>query len=105
MKDLKEKKQVIEPVFYMLSTTVSSRHLSMQQHPKLIVKNELVASYGKTLDSSVLGASTLQVAQQPSNFSSLNTLLVVVILGSLLIGIASGVFPLPQVYNTIGLVL
>ena len=53
----------------------------------------------------MLGASTLQVAQQPSNFSSLNTLLVVVILGSLLIGIASGVFPLPQVYNTIGLVL
>ena len=27
------------------------------------------------------------------------------LLGSLLIGIASGVFPLPQVYNTIGLVL
>ena len=26
------KKQVIEPVFYMLSTTVSSRHLSMEIH-------------------------------------------------------------------------
>lgn len=99
------KKQVIEPVFYMLSTTVSSRHLSMQQHPKLIVKNEFVASYGNTLVSSVLGASTLQVAQQPSNFSSLKTVLVVVILGSLLIGIANGVFPPEQVYNCIGLVL
>ena len=72
---------------------------------EVMLLGQNVDSYGKTLDSSVLGASTLQVAQQPSNFSSLNTLLVVVILGSLLIGIASGVFPLPQVYNTIGLVL
>ena len=83
----------------MLSTTVSSRHLSMQQQPKLIVKNEFVASYGNTLVSSVLGASTLQVAQQPSNFSSLKTVLVVVTAGSLLIGIANGVFPPEQVYN------
>ena len=59
-------------MYYIHSTKVSSRHLSTQQHPKLIVKNELVASYGNTLVSSVLGASTLQVAQQPSNFSSLN---------------------------------
>ena len=64
----------------MLSTTVSSRHLNMQQHPKLIVKNELVASYGKTV-------------------------LVVVTAGSLLIGIANGVLPPEQVYNCIGLVL
>jgi hypothetical protein len=77
----------------------------MQQQSKLIVKNELVASYGKVLVGSVLGASTLQVAQQSSNFSNLNTLLVVVTVGSLLIGIASGSLPVAQVYKTIGLVL
>ena len=54
---------------------------------------------------SVFGASTLNVAQQSSNFSNLNTVLVVVTAGSLLIGIASGSLPVAQVYNTIGLVL
>ena len=89
----------------MQSTYVSSRHLSIQQHPKFIVKNELVASYGNALDSSEFLVSTLHVAQHPSNFSSLNTVDVVDIVGSLLIGIASGVPLLPHVYSTIGLVL
>lgn len=89
----------------MHSTKVSSRHLKMQQQPKLIVKKEFVASYGKTLVVSVFGASTLHVAQHPSNFSNLNTVEVTVSAGSLLIGIASGVFPVEHVYNTIGLVL
>ena len=57
------------------------------------------------LSSSVFGASTLQVAQQSSNFSILNTLDVVVTLGSLLIGKDNGVDPEEQVYSTIGLVL
>ena len=89
----------------MHSTNVSSKHLIIQTQPKLIVKKEFVASYGNVLPSSVFGANTLNVAQQPSNFSNLKTLLVVVILGSLLIGITSGVLPLAHVYSTIGLVL
>lgn len=89
----------------MQSTKVSSKHLSMQQQPKLIVKKELVASNGNVLVVSVFGASTLKVAQHPSNFSSLKTVEVSVSVGDLLIGIASGVFPLPHVYSTIGLVL
>lgn len=89
----------------MQSTYVSSRHLSIQQQFKFIVKKEFVASYGNTLDWSVFGASTLQVAQHPSSFSSLNTVEVVDTVGSLLIGIASGVPLLLQVYSTIGLVL
>lgn len=72
---------------------------------KFIVKNEFVASKGKTDVVSVLGANTRHVAQQSSNFSSLNTVDVAVSLGSLLIGSASGVPLEPQVYNTIGLVL
>lgn len=57
------------------------------------------------LSSSVFGASTLQVAQQSSSFSILNTLDVVVTLWSLLIGKDNGVDPEEQVYSTIGLVL
>ena len=83
----------------MHSTNVSSRHLNMHTHPKFIVKKELVLSYGNTLVVSVFGANTLNVAQQPSNFSNLNTVLVVVTAGSLLIGIASASFPVPQVYS------
>ena len=91
--------------YYMHSMNVSSRHLSMQTHPKLIVKKELVLSYGNILVVSVFGASTLNVAQQPSNFSNLNTVLVVVTAGSLLIGIAIASLPEPQVYIVTGLVL
>ena len=49
--------------------------------------------------------NTRKVAQHSSNFSSLNTVDVVVSVGLLLIGIASGVLPVAQVYKVIGLVL
>jgi hypothetical protein len=77
----------------------------MHTQLKLIVKKEFVASYGNADAVSVFGANTLNVAQQSSNFSNLNTVLVVVIVGSLLIGIANGVPALEHVYNDIGLVL
>ena len=92
-------------ISYMHSTKVSSKHLIMHTQLRLIVKNELVASYGNPAVVSVLGANTLNVAQQSSNFSSLNTVLVVVTAGSLLIGIARGVPPPEQVYKVTGLVL
>ena len=66
----------------------------MHTQLKLIVKNEFVASYGNIDVVSVFGARTLNVAQQSSNFSNLNTVEVVVTAGSLLIGIANGVDPL-----------
>lgn len=91
--------------FYIVSTKVSSRHLKMHTQFRLIVKNELVASYGNEDVVSSLGAKTRHVAQQSSNFSNLKTVDVVVIAGSLLIGIANGVDPLEHVYSTIGLVL
>ena len=77
----------------------------MHTQLKLIVKNEFVASNGNPLVVSVFGANTLKVAQHSSNFSSLNTVLVVVIAGSLLIGIVNGVEALEQVYNVTGRVL
>lgn len=89
----------------MLSTKVSSKHLSMHTQFKLIVKNELVAVNGKTLVVSGLVVSTLKVAQQSSNFSKRNTVLVVVSVGLLLIGIAIGVDADPHVYKLTGLVL
>ena len=89
----------------MQSTNVSSKHLNTHTQFKFIVKKELVASYGNILVVSVFGASTLHVAQHSSSFSNLNTVLVVVIVGSLLIGIASGSLPVEHVYSTIGLVL
>ena len=72
---------------------------------RLIVKNELVISYGFGDVVSVLGINTLKVAQQSSNFSSLNIVEVSVTAGSLLTGIASGVAPVAQVYRVTGLVL
>jgi hypothetical protein len=69
------------------------------------VKNELVAINGYEDSSLVLFASTLQVAQHPSNFSILQTLDVSVSVELLLIGILIGVEQEPQQYNTIGLVL
>ena len=77
----------------------------MHTQLRLIVKNEFVASKGYPLVVSVFGANTLNVAQHSSNFSSLNTVLVVVTAGSLLIGIANGVEALEQVYSVTGLVL
>ena len=87
----------------MHSTKVSSKHLIIHTQLKLIVKNELVVVYGNS--PSVVGVRTLNVAQQSSNFSNLNTVDVVVSAGSLLIGIANGVVPLEHVYRVIGLVL
>ena len=72
---------------------------------RLIVKNEFVASNGNAEVVSVFGANTLNVAQQSSNFSNLNTLDVVVSVGDLLIGILKGTPLELQVYNVIGLVL
>ena len=89
----------------MHSTNVSSKHLKQQTQFRLIVKNELVATKGYADSESVFGASTLHVAQQSSNFSNLNTVEVLVSVGLLDTGIARGLFPVPQVYNTIGLVL
>ena len=83
---------------------MSSKHLIIHTQFKSIVKNEFVATNGNKLVVSVFGASTRHVAQQSSNFSSLNTVEVVVSAGSLLIGSASGVPLDPQVYKTIGLV-
>ena len=54
---------------------------------------------------SVFGARTLKVAQQSSNFSKRNTLLVTVSVGLLLIGIVTGSLPVEHVYMTTGLVL
>ena len=89
----------------MHSTKVSSKHLIMHTQLRLIVKNEFVASNGNPDVVSVFGANTLNVAQQSSSFSSLNTVDVVVTAGSLLIGIANGVAPPEQVYKDTGLVL
>ena len=91
--------------FYCMSTYVSSKHLIRQTQFKSIVKNEFVDTNGNRLVVSVFGASTRQVAQQSSNFSSLKTVDVAVSLGSLLIGSASGVPLEPHIYHTIGLVL
>ena len=77
----------------------------MHTQLKLIVKNELVASYGNRDVVSVFGANTLNVAQQSSSFSNLNTLLVAVSFGFLLIGSVSGVEPPEHVYKVIGRVL
>jgi len=77
----------------------------MQTQLKLIVKNELVHTNGNIEVVSVLGSSTLKVAQQSSNFSNLNTVDVVVSPGSLEIGIANGVLPEEHVYRVTGLVL
>jgi len=77
----------------------------MHTQLKLIVKNELVHSNGNNEVVSVFGARTLNVAQQSSNFSNLNTVEVPVSAGSLEIGIASGVLPEEQVYKVTGLVL
>lgn len=89
----------------MHSTNVSSKHLKQQTQFRLTVKNELVATKGYVDSVSVFGASTLHVAQQSSSFSNLNTVEVLVSVGLFDTGIASGLFPVPQVYNTIGLVL
>ena len=77
----------------------------MHTQPRFIVKNELVAMNGKAEVVSVFGVSTLNVAQQSSSFSNLNTVEVVVSAGFLLIGRANGVEPLLHVYSVIGLVL
>ena len=89
----------------MHSTKVSSRQRIMHTQLRLIVKNEFVGSNGNAEVVSVFGANTLNVAQQSSSFSNLNTVDVVVIAGSLLIGIANGVEPDEQVYKDTGLVL
>lgn len=68
---------------------------------RLIVKKELVAVYVL----SEFTVKTRQVAQQSSNFSTLNILEVVSSFGDLLIGILRGIPFDPHVYNTIGLVL
>ena len=96
----------------MHSTNVSCKHLKTHKHDKSIVKNEFVATYGIVATSvgSGLSANTLKVAQQPSIFSTLNTLEQVTPSSpqttfSLVVGIVHGV-PLPQqLYNTTGLVL
>jgi len=77
----------------------------MHTQLKLIVKNEFVHTNGNNEVVSVFGAKTLNVAQQSSNFSNLNTVEVVVSAGSLEIGIANGVLPEEQVYSVTGLVL
>jgi len=77
----------------------------MHTQLKLIVKNELVHTNGNNDVVSGLVVSTLNVAQQSSNFSNLNTLDVVVSVASLEIGIDNGVLPDEQVYNVTGLVL
>ena len=83
---------------------MSSKHLSIHIQFIFIVKNELVAVNGKPLPV-LFGASTLNVAQQSSSFSNLNTVLVVVSVGLLLTGIAIGVLPEEHVYKVTGLVL
>lgn len=57
------------------------------------MKNEFVATYGIVAISAVsgFGASTLNVAQLPSIFSTLKMVEVVVTVGSLLVGIAQAV--------------
>ena len=77
----------------------------MHTQLRLIVKNEFVASNGNPVVVSVFGANTLNVAQQSSSFSNLNTVDVSVTAGSLLIGIANGVEPPEHVYSVTGLVL
>ncbi len=72
-----------------------------QMQSRLIVKNELVATYGFRLVVSGLSARTRQVQQFPSTFSTLNTfehvelVCVQVAVESFVVGIAHGV-PLPQ---------
>ena len=89
-------------------TNVSGKHLREQTQFKLIVKKELVATNGLLIsDVSVFGAKTRKVAQQPSTFSTRNTLErgPVASKSSLLIGILQGT-PLPQqVKSVTGLVL
>ena len=57
---------------------VSGRHLRAPTQFRLIVKNESVPTYGALSIAVVSGfcASTRQVAQHPSTFSTLNTVLV-----------------------------
>ena len=88
----------------MHSTNVSSKHLREHTQPKFIVKNEFVATYGYILPCSGFCSRTLNVAQQPSSFSILNTVEVVPF-SVLVVGIAHGVPLLPQVYSITGLVL
>lgn len=86
---------------YTQSTNVSVKQRIAQTQSKLIVKKELVATYGLTLVVSGLSARTRQVQQFPSTFSTLNTLEQVVDISvqvaveSLLVGIVHGA-PLPQ---------
>jgi hypothetical protein len=61
--------------------------------------------YGNMLPVSGFGVSTLNVAQHPSNFSNLKMVEVVVSVGSLLIGIASGALVDPHIYSVTGRVL
>ena len=53
---------------------MSDKHLIAHKQSQSIVKKELVATYGFKLVVSGLSASTLNVAQFPSIFSTLNTL-------------------------------
>lgn len=52
---------------------VSGKHLKHPTHLRLIVKYESVATYGYAGSTSGFSAKTLQVAQQPSTASHLNT--------------------------------
>src|SRR5699024_2914927 len=79
----------IDFYYYIHSTKVSSKHLSEHTQFRLIVKNEFVAMNGKVVVGSVFGVKTRHVAQQPSNFSNLNTEDVTVSVGLLLIGIVT----------------
>lgn len=91
---------------------MSCKHLNEQTQFRFIVKKLFVATYGIVSTSVVsgFGASTLNVAQHPSTFSTLNTFehvtpAVPQTTSSLVVGIDHGV-PFPQqVYNTTGLVL
>ena len=72
----------------------------MQMQSKFIVKKLLVDTYGYIEVVSVFGASTLNVAEPFSTFSTLNTFehspSVVHVIISLLIGIDTGVAPFGQ---------
>jgi hypothetical protein len=91
---------------------VSLKHLTAQTQDKSIVKKLLVEIYGIELQqlSCVLGARTLNVAQHPSIFSTLNTFEQTTPSSphttfSRVVGILHGV-PFPQhVYKITGLVL
>ena len=53
---------------------MSDKHLIAHKQSQSIVKKEFVAMYGLRLVVSGLSARTLNVAQFPSIFSTLNTL-------------------------------